>query len=89
MIHAVSIATRSWINEGFSELGVLHQWLHVGGSDWATADDPTLSWNDWTSLSDRPEVLATTARPSSSRPISSIASEMKPRRPIIKHDENG
>jgi hypothetical protein len=48
----------SWINEGFSELAAFINGYTVGGSDWAYTRDPDISLNDWTSLSDSPEVTS-------------------------------
>jgi immune inhibitor A len=48
----------SWINEGFSELAAFINGYTVGGADWAYAQKPNLSLNDWTSLSDSPEVTS-------------------------------
>ena len=48
----------SWINEGFSELAAFINGYTVGGADWAYAQNPDLSLNDWTSLSDSPEVTS-------------------------------
>ena len=48
----------SWINEGFSELAAFINGYTVGGADWAYAQEPDLSLNDWTSLSDSPEVTS-------------------------------
>ncbi|HET6846059.1 MAG TPA: choice-of-anchor J domain-containing protein [Anaerolineales bacterium] len=48
----------SWINEGFSELAAFINGYTVGGADWSYAQNPDLSLNDWTSLSDSPEVTS-------------------------------
>lgn len=44
------------INEGFAELASFLNGYTVGGSDWAYAVDPDLPLDDWTSLSDAPDV---------------------------------
>jgi immune inhibitor A len=48
----------TWINEGFAELAAFINGYSVGGSDWAYTRNPDLSLNDWTSLSDSPEVTS-------------------------------
>jgi len=48
----------SWVNEGFSELAAFINGYTVGGADSAYARDPDLSLNDWTSLSDSPEITS-------------------------------
>ncbi|HEY5983909.1 MAG TPA: choice-of-anchor J domain-containing protein [Anaerolineales bacterium] len=57
MIHWYRDANEtSWINEGFSELASFINGYSPGGADYAYARNPDLSLNDWTSLSDSPEV---------------------------------
>jgi len=46
----------SWITEGFSELAAFMNGYSAGGADSVYTQNPDLSLNDWTSLSDSPEV---------------------------------
>jgi hypothetical protein len=48
----------TWINEGFAELAAFLNGYTVGGADFAYARDPGIPLNDWTSLSDSPEVTS-------------------------------
>ncbi|MFH1183419.1 MAG: hypothetical protein V1755_00055 [Chloroflexota bacterium] len=48
----------SWINEGFSELAAFINGYTAGGADRSYARDPDISLNDWTSLSDSPEITS-------------------------------
>lgn len=48
----------TWMNEGFSEVATLLNGYTVGGVDLTFARNPDLSLNDWTSLSDNPDITA-------------------------------